>query len=160
MSDFQPKSEKEISEQKLFEPGEYDFDVMKADKTISENSGNAMIKAQLLVYVGARTYYLTCYLTGSEKMQYLLRHFCDTLGILDAYETGQLSAIAQAARGKSGKGKFVIQPSKDPNYPDKNAARDFVKREAGDTEPREAKARIVDETKMPPAEFEDSDLPF
>lgn len=128
MSDFSPKTEKQIEEEKLFAPGVYDFDCISATKWIGQESGKESLKVKLCVYVGDRKYFLDQFLSASEKMQFMLRHFCDSLGILDAYESGSFQRIAEAAPGLSGKAKFYIAEDKKGQFPDKNQVRDFIKK--------------------------------
>lgn len=128
MGDFKAKSEKEIEQGKLFEPGVYDFEVVRAVRWTSQESGKDSLKVTLLVYLADRKQYVGQYLSSSEKMQFLLRHFCDCLEILPAYESESFDKIADAAAGKSGKAKFYIQEDKKGNFPPKNQVRDFLKR--------------------------------
>lgn len=118
-----PRSEKEIAEDGLIPAGTYDFEVMKAEDTISKTTGNDMIKLTLRVYDadgGERT--LFDYLL--DAMPANLRHAAEVFGMLAAYECGAL--VSSEMVGKVGKVSVIIRKNKDPQYPDQNAIKDYV----------------------------------
>lgn len=124
---FEPKSEKEIAAAGLLPDGEYDFEVTEASDEISKRSNAAMIKVKLGIYNGATIgRFVFDYLMPSMAAK--LRHFCDSVGLLKEYEGGALSA--EMCKGRSGRVKLVIEQDKAGQYPDKNAARDYLVRAA------------------------------
>lgn len=122
---FQAKSEKELKEANLLQPGIYDFEVIAAEDKISA-AGNEMIALNMKVYGDNRTVYVTDYLM--EKMAFKLRHACDACELLKAYESGELQA--SDFEGKSGKVKLKIDTDKEGKYADKNGVADYVKSES------------------------------
>lgn len=156
---FDPKTEKEV--QNLLDIGVYDFEVVNAKDTSSKN-GNDMMVLTLAVYGGDQKKTITDYLVGQiDSMAFKIRHFADTIGMLDAYEKGELEA--EAVIGATGKCKVDID-EKDPAYPPKNVIRDYIKRtDGGLAAPRTvtAKAAPVGNTKAKAARNAmDDDIPF
>lgn len=149
---FTPKTEKEIAEENLWQPGEYSFEVLEAaDKT--SKSGNEMIELKLKVYADDGGYiFLNDYLL--ESMAYKLRHAADACGILEQYNAGSL--VAADFAGKAGRVKLVIQKSKDPQYSDKNAVKDYVKSSAE----TKASAPVNGVAQETPGKFIDETIPF
>lgn len=124
--EFKPKTESEIAASGLAPKGDYDFDVLNAEDAISQSSGNEMIKIKIGIYIGdSIKHYVYDYLIGS--MEAKLRHFCDTVGLLSAYESGSLNA--EMCKGRSGRVKIIID-DKDENYPPKNSVKDYIVRAA------------------------------
>lgn len=122
--EFKPKTEKEIEEEMIFPAGEYDFEVLTAEDTVS-SKGNDMIKVKIGVYVGSQIRRIDDYLLPSMAAK--LRHFCDTTGLLSKYESGTLEAAD--CFGRAGRVKIVVEPAKEA-YPAKNAVKDYVCRPA------------------------------
>lgn len=140
---FDPKSEKEVSEAACAPAGEYDFDVLEAEDTISK-SGNPMIKVNLGLYIDGKVKNRVFdYLLGA--MEAKLRHFCDTTGLLSRYESGQLEAAD--CIGRSGRVKIVIDPA--GQYPAKNSVKDYVCRPAKPLASQSTPQREVDESEIP-----------
>lgn len=122
---FTPKTEKEIAEEGLIQPGTYDFEVMFATDDIS-GKGNEMIILGLNVFDDSgRARSIKDYLL--ESMAYKLRHAADACDLISQYESGNL--VASDFVGKTGKLKIVIQKDKAGQYPDKNSVQDYIKRE-------------------------------
>ena len=118
---FQPKTEQEIADSKLWKKGDYDFEVTDADEKRSK-AGHPMIELKLrLSYNGARRT-LTDYLL--EEMPEKLRHASEACGLLDRYKTGSVSSTDFL--GKRGKLKLGIDKDRKHKYPDKNVVLDYV----------------------------------
>jgi len=140
--DFKPKTEREIREAQLAPKGDYDFDVLFAEDTVSKSSGKPMIHIKIGLYVeDAVKNRVDDYLM--ESMGAKLRHFCDTVGLLAEYESGTLTA--EMCKGRSGRVRIIVD-DKDEAYPPKNAVRDYIIRA---TKPLNVGATT-----------EDDDLPF
>lgn len=119
---FQPKTEKQIQEERVAPEGEYDFEVMAAEEKLSKN-GNNMIEVVLNVYrADGSKFALTDFLLATDKMAWKLRHFCESCGILDLYEKGELQAFH--CRGLAGRAKLIQQDSTD--YGLQNRVKDYV----------------------------------
>jgi len=135
---FTPKSEaalvKENDERNTLWPkGEYDFEVVNYEDTVSKKSGADMIHLELKVYHpdgGSQT--IHDYLLAS--MMHKLRHACEAIGILDRFEEGTLEA--RDFDGGVGKVMLKIDKAK-PNsgYRDKNSVDDYLKPAARPTAP-------------------------
>ena len=122
---FTPKTEEEIQESSLWQPGVYDFEIIDADEARSK-SGNDMIKLHLNVFdANGDSRIMYDYLL--EAMPHKLRHAADACSLLDHYEMGNLEAHQFVA--KTGKLKISISKDKTGQYPDRNQISDYVKRE-------------------------------
>lgn len=119
---FTPKTEKQIQEERCIPEGEYDFECMAAEDKRSKN-GNDMIEVTLHVFREDGSHLvLSDYLLGTDKMAWKLRHFCDSCGILDLYDAGELNAFH--CRDVAGRCKVVVQD--DPQYGIQNKIKDYV----------------------------------
>lgn len=143
---FKPKTEKELQEANLAAEGDYDFEVLTAEDTVSK-TGNPMIKLKVGLYQGeAIRHHVYDYLLPA--MGHKLRHFCDCTGLLSAYEAGTL--CAEDCKGRAGKCRVIITEDKNGKYPDRNAIDDYLIRA-----PKPLAAQTQND--VPPA---DDDVPF
>jgi len=127
---FQPRTEKEIAESKLWPKGEYDFEVVEAFEKVSQSGGNPMIELKLRLSNGkgpART--VSDYLLAETPEK--LRHAADACGVLDRYDSGKLSDTD--FRGKRGRLKLGIEKDRKHKYPDKNVVLGYVCASGGAT---------------------------
>ncbi len=123
--DYTPQSEREIRDSMLLPPGEYDFEVLKGEDTVSKASGNEMIKLTLNIFPHDDTKPRTIndYLVPGSKMGELkINRFCHAIGIQDVYFSGGLSGMA--CEGAAGRLKLTVQSS--TQYGDQNNVRDYV----------------------------------
>jgi len=120
---FQPRTEQQIRDSKLFPKGTYDFEIIEAIETTSKSSGKPMIelKLQVLGPAGAKKS-VKDYLV--EKTDGKLRHAAEACGLLAKYETGSLSDADFLH--KKGKVNLTIEKDKKKQYPDRNAVLDYV----------------------------------
>jgi hypothetical protein len=119
-----PKTEEELNRVLLLPEGEYDFEVLTAIEKQSSR-GNEMIELKLAVYSeGERAATIFDYLLDS--MEFKLRHFCDTVAILDDYNSGNLRS--DILPGLHGKVKLKIEKDVSGKYKEKNTVVDYVKR--------------------------------
>ena len=87
---FEPKTEQEIAESKLWSKGEYGFEIVDASEKNSKTSGKPMIELKVKLYDGKGTgRTITDYLLAETPEK--LRHCADACGLLDKYNTGALS---------------------------------------------------------------------
>jgi hypothetical protein len=117
---FQPKTEKEIAESKLFPKGEYDFEIIDAREKTS-TAGNDMIELKLRISNGdgiARV--LTDYLLPKRPAK--LRNCCAACGVLEKYESGVVSD--DDFPGKRGRLKLAVEKKK--GWADRNVVADYV----------------------------------
>ncbi len=156
--EFKPKSEKDIQSALLLPKGDYDFQVLEAQDTVSK-SKNAMIKINIGIFQGdAMTRRLFDYLVPS--MEAKLRHFCDTCGILAAYEAGTLSA--EDCKGRSGRVRLIIEEDETGKYDPKNVVKDYICRAAKPLAGAVAPVGVAPKLgeALPGAKPEDDDIPF
>lgn len=119
---FQPRTEQEIQDAKLWKKGEYDFEVLDgADKT-SKSSGNPMIELRLKLKDGKESRTLIDYLLAETPEK--LRHAASACSLLDRYDKGDLPGAE--FKGKKGRIKLGIEKDKKKVYPDKNVVLDYI----------------------------------
>jgi hypothetical protein len=124
-----PLTDEELDQNDLIEEGVYDFEVIKSDKQNSK-SGNSMAKLQLNVWdKKGRSFIVFDYLVFSN-MKFCIRkikHFCDTTGIIEEYNNGN---IRDEFQGLSGKVHIGIQEKLPKTvggfYPEKNVVIDYI----------------------------------
>lgn len=127
---FQPKSEKEIQEEKLLPVGEYGFVISNALEKISK-AGNEMIELTVRVYKPDGNFVLVRdYLM--ESMAFKLRHCAEACNLLENYEAGDLNAdhfVGKEGFVKIKTQKGALKDKNDPNgkrYDDQNAIADYI----------------------------------
>ena len=150
MSDltFTPRSDEEINALNLLEPGECDYEVVKAESKLSQASGNKMIELVLKVWdVKGREKYVYDYLVNTPRMEYKIKHFCESANLMEDYISGSLSAIK--CTGRCGKLKLIISKDKSGEHKDKNSVQDYIK--------LSEKEKVEFEKTKP---FVDDDIPF
>ena len=120
---FTPKKDEELNRFDVFPKGKYDFEVVKAIDETSK-AGNSMIKLEIDIYApnGNKSRVFDYLL---ESMAFKLKHFCQSVGLHDEYETGNITA--DVCRNRTGKCSIVVKQDKTGEYPDKNEVRDYCK---------------------------------
>jgi len=134
---FTPKTQEEIDFENLLPKGEYDFEVVKAEDAVSKK-GNEMIKVNLKVFHGEGFQFVTDYLM--EAMAYKLRHFFETIGMIDAYNAGSVQAADLV--GACGKVHIDIEPASG-EYAAKNTVKDYGSKAAKKAEKDAAKPSFI-----------------
>lgn len=140
---FTPKSEEELQSMSLLEPGIYQFQVSAATNEMSK-SGNEMIKLVLSIWdKEGHVHFIFDYLL--EAMGHKLRHFCESTGLIDKYDHGEIDVTDCINR--QGYVELSIQEGKlkdnGDRYPNRNSVKDYVKK-----------------SKMESANDLDDDVPF
>src|SRR5882724_9173402 len=102
---FTPKSEKDLQNSNLLQPGIYEFQVIEAKERLSK-SGNEMLELQLKIF-GQNGYEPIIYDYLLEAMSYKLKHFAEHTGLLDKYNSGLITA--EDCVGKIGNANIIIQ---------------------------------------------------
>jgi len=123
---FRPKTEKELESERLLPQATYPFEVMQADEQTSKK-GNAMIALKLTIYGQEMSIPVYDYISDSF-MAHRLRHFCYSVGLTAAYESGKLTAIQCVGR----QGYAAITIEDDGKFPAKNVVRDYIVDEVPD----------------------------
>jgi hypothetical protein len=123
---FTPKSEREIAEDGLLQPGVYDFEVAEAEERVSKNN-NDMIALKLFVYddKGSRRLVRDWLL---EIVPGKLRNFAAAVGAMDDYQKGQMRAADLV--GRPGKVKLGIRKDPSGQFSDQNDVKDYVRPDA------------------------------
>jgi hypothetical protein len=127
---FAAKSDEEIAKEQNFgDPfpkGEYEVKVVEASDEQSKKTGNEQIhlKVQLFNDDGHRR---TAHDYLLEAMSKKLKSFCAAAGLMDEYESGELSAAHCA--GQELRAKVDVEPAKD-GYDAKNVIREYLPRVA------------------------------
>lgn len=121
---YEPKTEEQLEREMLFEEGEYDFEITKAEERLSK-SGNPMLELKLNVFDenGNKRIISDYLLTSSAWMEFKLRHAAFACGLGEQYETGSLGE--HDFNGRSGKCKIGIQKASG-DYPAKNVVQDYI----------------------------------
>jgi hypothetical protein len=119
---FQPKTEREIADAKLWPKGDYDFEILDAWEKRSA-AGNEMIELKLRLSNGnGLTRSLPDYLLSKRAGK--LRHCAAACGLVDKYLTGLLSDDDFV--GKRGRLRLGIEKDRTGNYPPKNVVIDYL----------------------------------
>lgn len=145
MANFEPKTENQIISEGLIPAKTIcDIEVLKATDEVSKTSNNEMIVLKLKVFHGNGFKIITDYITfgNSNAAEFKLRRSCETFGIINAYNSGNV--FASDYEGKSGKAKIGIQSDKTGQYPDKNVINEYLKPESPMGE-NAAKVELKDE---------------
>ena len=148
-----PKTENEVRDSGLWPVGEYDFEIVSSIEKLSQ-SGNEMIELKVKIFdEDGKSITLFDYLL--ESVAYKLRHCSSACGVIDKYESGELSG--SDFLGKTGRLKLRIQPEKN-GYPAKNSISDYVVPSGNvvKSSPRPA-AKSPPPT---PSTMDDDDIPF
>ncbi len=124
--DFEPKTDEELDIVNLLPEGIYKYKVIESTDTISQNSGNDMIKLVLKIYTN----------DGKDWKVYtnlslikLLSHFCRVNDMEDVYKSKHIEAYQ--CMDKSG-GRVVIGMEKEKPregggvYKAKNIVKDYI----------------------------------
>lgn len=142
---YQPKTEEQLQDEGLLPDGNYPFEVVGATNKQSKK-GNDMIELNLRFYgADGRPVFVRDWLM--EAMGFKLRHFCEEVGLLDKYNSGELNDTD--CEGKTGFATVKKEPAKGDFGP-KNAVKDYGKKE--EAEPVAAPAGSAD--------LEKDDIPF
>jgi hypothetical protein len=149
--EFQPVNESDIKKPfPTIAEGEYDFEILEATDTVSQNTGNDMIKLSLGIWQGEK---IICrifdYVQAGEKTEYKLRHACDSCGLLANYESGRL--FGSDFKGRTGRAKVGIEPA-NGQYAAKNKIVDYCLRPAkpiGSGSVSQAKSGDANEESLP-----------
>lgn len=145
---FESKSERQIVEESLFEKGEYDATVIKAEDKVSKK-GNDMIALGLKVYHDdGRTTLVNDWLLPSMPMKLL--KFCQSAGLQDRYDKGDLRAADCMDRDV--RVILKVQEDESGQFPPQNSVANYKPR--GDEAPQEKPP--ISET----AVFDPADVPF
>lgn len=123
---FQPKSHEEIEKEAAargpLKPGVYDFETTFAGEKLSQ-SGNEMIELELRVYDGdGGSRKMRDYLVSTPGMAYKLRHFCESVGLADKYECGEIQDFD--LDGTTGKVRLGLE--RQAGYAERNKVVDYV----------------------------------
>jgi hypothetical protein len=119
---FQPKTEQEIAENKLWPRGDYDFEIMDAREKNS-GAGNEMIELKVkITRPDGSSRVVTDYVLPKRPEKFL--HCCAACGLLDKYRKGLVADDDFVA--KRGKIKLGIEKDRKHTYPDKNVVLDYI----------------------------------
>lgn len=108
----------------LLPAGDADFETISAEEKKS-SAGNDMIVLRNAIYQGGE---IKCYIFDYllELVAFKLRHYCQSTGLIEKYQSGELTA--NDCIGKIGRCKIDIQSDKDGKHPDKNVIKDYLDR--------------------------------
>lgn len=118
---FNPKSEKDIAENKLLKKGDYPFEIIDAFERKSNNN-NDMFELKVRITSAGETRTLTDYVLPKRPEK--LMHCCSACGILEKYDAGILDA--SDFQGATGKLRLGIENDRSKRYPAKNVVVDYV----------------------------------
>ncbi len=155
---FNSKSRDELAKASLTPPGEYDFEIMRAEEATSKK-GNEMIKLKLRVFVDGGEIHVYDYLVAG--MEYKLANFCDTIGRSEDYDAGEIKA--DNLEGCAGKLKLVIEDAvKDEDtgevkWPAKNAVKTYLAGKKGQEKMAERRVKRAPKAAV---NTDDEEIPF
>ena len=156
---FNSKSREDLAKASLTPPGEYDFEIMRAEETTSK-AGNAMIKLKLRVFVENGEIHVYDYLVAGG-MEYKLANFCDAIGRSEDYDAGNIKA--DSLEGCGGKLKLVIEEAvKDEDtgevkWPAKNAVKTYIAGKKGQEKMAERRVKTAPKAAV---KTDDEEIPF
>jgi hypothetical protein len=116
---FQPKTEQEIQDAKLWKKAEYAFEVIDATEKQSK-AGKTMIELRLRLTDGRNARTISDYLLDETAGK--LRHAASACGLLQKYESGSLAD--SDFLGKRGKLRLGVEKKK--GYPERNIIADYI----------------------------------
>jgi hypothetical protein len=118
---FQPKTEQEVQDAKLWKKAEYAFEVTDATEKQSK-AGKTMIELRLRLTDGKNARTIRDYLLDETAGK--LRHAASACGLLAKYDQGSLAD--SDFRGKRGRLLLGIEKDRKKVYPDKNVVLDYI----------------------------------
>jgi len=153
---FAPKTEKQLTEERLIPAGIYPFEVVNAEAKKSKK-GNDMIEIQLRVFMPDGTERaIKDWLM--ELIAFKLFHFCSYTGLAAAYANGTLTS--HDVLNKTGFVKVGIQTDKKKQYEDQNNVVDYM-RDAGTGMKRSGVTAPADAPAAPaPVTAPEDDVPY
>jgi len=120
---FEPQTEQQLIENRLWSKGDYEFEILDGLDKTSKTSGKPMIELKLKLSNGnGQRRAITDYLLAETPEK--LRHAAEACGLLDRYNTGKLSGAEFKSR--RGRLKLGIEKDKKKIYPDKNIVLDYL----------------------------------
>ena len=132
--DFNAMSEDELTLFPILEDGVYDFEVLKSTRKISK-SGNNMCELNLKIWdKTGKTTTIFDYLVFTQVPMNIrkVKHFCDSVGLEDAYKRGSLP---EELAGLAGKVELSTQDEREKDgggfWPRKNVVEDYVMTDKG-----------------------------
>lgn len=104
--------------------GEYDFEVIGAELKKSKSSGKPMLAIKLKCFDGNATTFVSDWLVASNSPLPLmkLRHYCRSVGAMDAYDSGTLTEFP----GVGAVGRLKLRVEDDPQYGAQNRVADYL----------------------------------
>lgn len=118
---FEPKTEKQIADERLLPDGEYDVEIVGAVEKTSKK-GNQMLEISVRVFGDSRVLVIRDYLL--ENQQEKLLNLCTACGIPEKYHAGELEP--SDLQGLSCRAKIKVEPPKD-GYDASNRIKSYVK---------------------------------
>jgi hypothetical protein len=86
---YNPKSEKQIEEERLIPKGPYPFEVIECEKRTGDYGDFIRLKLKLTSNLG-NSFSWGDIISLSDSYAWKLRHACDEMGLLELYENGEL----------------------------------------------------------------------
>lgn len=169
---YKPLSSKqadEMSHPPLIDDGRYQFEVMEIHNTdkysnpLVDKSGAPMTKVRVKIWDNnsqERSLFTNLFWGEDNKMSYRTRHYAESIGKLDLYESGELLDRIHVTIGCTGVCEVYTQKGRDKNdgsgekWHDKNDVRDFFVGGIGTTRAAAPVEALKDD------DFKDSDIPF
>jgi hypothetical protein len=147
---FDPKTKEEAFKVNLLPKGNYQFEVLRAEDTVS-GGGQPMVRILLKVWdETGKPHPLWDVLM--ESYEFKLRHFCYCVGLGEMSETGKFDC--DLVIGKSGVCKIYIKEDKTGEYLPKNAVADYLINNDNNANLMVAKRSEVSDV------FKDDSIPF
>lgn len=160
-----PRTEAELNKFDPLPPGVYPFTVMESDQVLSKsvkNAGKPMVKLKLNVHGPQFDTHIYDYFADWFS-EWKLKHFCESVGIEDDYQNGEVDPVGNAWQGKDGFVVLDIEKAQG-NYAEKNVVKDYKENDDDETEtqaPAPAPKPVVKpETAAAAVQPPDDDVPF
>ncbi len=124
---IKPKTAQEILDSRVWPEGEYCFECVAAQETLSKNSGAPMF-VLTLTFQNETGQYQTIRDYITEVMEYKLRTACEAMKMMDVYNSGEIKAEDFLRR--VGSAFIAIEKGKKredgTHYSDKNVLKKYI----------------------------------
>jgi hypothetical protein len=156
---YEPLTEEEANKSRytLVEEGDYNFEVLNVEDMLSKKTLKPMIKLTMQSWnTQGEEFTIIDYLVADPKMQWKIRNFCKSTGLINEYEQKNFNSSVCLRKTGTFHLKYQQGGAKPEGgyYPDKNNVSDYILKDGVST----SYNKSVQKTSNP--ENIDDDVPF